>query len=232
MTADPRPLAIIPARGGSKRIPKKNVRPFLGRPIIVYAIEAALKSRVFSQVMVSTDDPKIAAVARRAGAAVPFLRSKKASDDRATISDAVIEVLDVYAKAGRPFDSFAVVMATAALVTPESLRAADKLMRAKKADSVVAVTRFSFPIQRALKARDGKLSAFTPKHFFARSQDLEPAYHDCGQFFFCRTKRMLADKRALSAKTYALEIPESRCQDIDTKEDWRIAELKYRLMRR
>ena len=209
MSRDLRPLAIIPARGGSKRIPRKNVRPFLGKPIIRYAIEAALKSGVFAQVMVSTDDPKIAAVAERAGAVVPFLRSRRNSNDQATIGDAVIEVLDVYEKAGRPFDYFACIMATAALVTPESLRKADAMMRKHDADSVVAVTRFGFPIQRALKARNGKLSAFTPKHFFERSQDLEPAFHDCGQFFFCRTARMIADKRALSAKTYALEIPES-----------------------
>lgn len=230
MSPRPRPVAIIPARGGSKRIPRKNVRPFLGKPMLSYAVAAALRSGVFAEVMVSTDDPEIARAARRAGAVVPFPRSRRTSGDRATISEAVIEVLGEYAKAGRPFEYFACIMATAALVTPESLRRADALMRAKDADSVVAVTRFGFPIQRALRVRDGRLSAFTPRHFFARSQDLEPAFHDCGQFFFCRTARFVADRRALSRKTYALEVPASQAQDIDTEEDWRIAELKYRLL--
>ncbi len=232
MIARTLPLAIIPARGGSKRIPRKNVKSFLGRPIISYAIEAAKASGVFGQVMVSTDDPAIAKIAEKAGAVVPFLRSRDNSSDQATISEAVIEVLDVYEKAGRPIDYFCCLMATAALVTPESLRRADTLMRAKRADSVVAVTRFDFPIQRALRVREGRLSAFTPQHFFKRSQDLEPASHDCGQFFFSRTKPFLADKRALSRKTYALEVPASQAQDIDTEDDWKIAELKYKLMRR
>lgn len=227
-----RPVAIIPARGGSKRIPRKNAKLFHGRPIIEYPIRAALESGVFSEVAVSTDDEEIAEIARRAGANTPFKRSAAVSGDSATIGEAVLEVLAHYEKAGRPADSFACVMATAAFATPERLREADRLMREKDADSVVAVTRFDFPIQRALRVRDGKLSSFSPEHFFARSQDLEPAFHDCGQFFFCRSAVFAADKRALSDKTWALEVPASQTQDIDTEEDWRLAELKFEMMRR
>jgi N-acylneuraminate cytidylyltransferase len=231
MTAG-KPVAIIPARGGSKRIPRKNVKLFHGRPIVEYAVRAALRSGVFSEVLVSTDDPRIAAIARKAGAAVPFLRSKKNASDRASISEAVIEAIEGLRAGGRRFDYFACVMATAAFVTPERLRQADALMRRERADSVVAVTRFEFPIQRAMRITGGKIAHFTPRHFHSRSQDLEPAFHDCGQFFFCKTGVFLRDRRAFSDKTYALEVPASQTQDIDTPEDWKIAELKFRLMRR
>ena len=232
MITEARPLAVIPARGGSRRIPGKNLRLFHGKPIIHYAIEAAVKSGLFCEVMVSTDDGAIADAARSAGSTVPFLRSNKNSDDRATLNDALAEVLEAYEKQGRKFQSFACIMATAAFVTPDQLRDAFTLMRERNADSVVAVTRFGFPIQKALRLTDGRLTMFAREHDRVLTQEFEPAFHDCGQFFFCKTPEFLVERRVMNDKTYAYEIPESHAQDIDNEEDWRMAELKYDLVRR
>ncbi len=223
-------VAIITARGGSKRIPRKNIKPFLGKPIIQYAIDAALHSGSFDEVMVSTDDAEIADIARQCGAKVPFLRSEKTSNDFATTSDVILEVLNEYISRGENFDQFCCMYPTAPFVTAYKLKKAMDMLSASDADTVFPVTRFSFPILRSLKIEDGLLKMNWPEHLNTRSQDLAPAFHDCGQFYVMRTKRFLEKKRILTDYTIPFEMPESEVQDIDTLTDWHLAELKYKLL--
>jgi len=220
-------VAIITARGGSKRIPRKNIKAFLGQPIIKYAIDAALQSGSFDEVMVSTDDAEIADIARQCGAKVPFLRSEKTSNDFATTSDVILEVLNEYISRAEKFDQFCCMYPTAPFVTAEKLKKAMEMLSASDADTVFPVTRFSFPILRSLKIEDGKLKMNWPEHLNTRSQDLAPAFHDCGQFYVMRTDRFLEKKRILTDNTIPFEMPESEVQDIDNEEDWKIAEIKY-----
>ena len=222
-------IAIIPARGGSKRIPRKNVRPFLGRPILQYSVDAALASGCFDEVMVSTDDQEIADVARAAGARVPFFRSADASDDHATTADVLIEVLNTYADASRTFRDGCCIYPTAPFVTAGDLSAGAAALDADPSlAGVITVTRFSYPIQRALKIMDGRISMMQPEYMNTRSQDLEPAYHDAGQFYWFRVARFLETRSLMAPPTAALVLPEWRVQDIDNEDDWRLAELKLR----
>ena len=222
-------VAIITARGGSKRIPRKNVRPFLGRPIIAYSIEAALASGLFDEVMVSTDDDEIADVAREHGAAVPFMRSAATSDDHATTAQVLAEVLRTYADAGRSFEYACCIYPTAPFVTADKLR--EGLARLEEgADAVIPVTRFGFPIWRSFRMDDGHLAYNWPEHAPRRSQDLPPAYHDAGQFYFFRTAAFLEGGQLVGANTVGIEVDEMEVQDIDTEQDWQLAELKYRLL--
>lgn len=221
-------IAIITARGGSKRIPKKNIKEFCGKPIIAYSIEAALNSNVFDEVMVSTDSEEIKAVAEQYGASVPFLRSEVTSNDFATTADVIEEVLNSYKIFGRLFDSFACIYPTAPFVTKERL--ADAASYLNEADAVVSVVKYSFPPQRAFVLRDGFVAYQFPEFERSRSQDLEPIYHDCGQFYMCNTEEFL-DKHSLilnNTKPYIL--PEEEVQDIDTMSDWEIAEAKYSVL--
>lgn len=221
-------LAIIPARGGSKRIPRKNIRPFRGKPMLGWPVEAALGSGLFDEVMVSTDDDEIAETARALGAEVPFLRSAKASDDHATTADVLQEVLGAYAGQGRDFPLACCLYPTAPFVTPEDLRAGRETLLAGGFDTVLPVARFSFPIWRAL-SRDGagRVRFAFPDHALARSQDLPEAYHDAGQWYWFRTAPFLASGTLLGANTGSLCLPMIRVQDIDTEEDWALAELKH-----
>ena len=223
-------VAIITARGGSKRIPRKNIKSFLGKPIIAYSIEAARQSGVFDEVMVSTDDAEIAAVARELGAAIPFMRSAKSSDDHATSAMVISEVLEEYQNLGKPFDYFCCLYPTAPFIAAERLREAFNLLLKSGSDAVLPVVRFSFPIQRALKIENNLVSMIWPENLNVRSQDLMPAYHDCGQFYLLKVKEFLAQKKLYADKTTPLIIPESEVQDIDNEEDWKIAEIKYRLI--
>ena len=177
-------VCIITARGGSKPIPRKNIRDFLGKPIMAYSIEAALKSGVFDEVMVSTDDEEIAAVAREYGAQVPFMRSAATANDYATTKDVLLEVLDEYEKRGRSFEMICCVYPTAPFGTEEKLKAAYNILKDSDADELLPVIPFSFPPQRAFVIRSGSLVFQYPEYQFTRSQDLEPIYHDCGQFTF------------------------------------------------
>lgn len=227
-----RALAIIPARGGSKRIPRKNVRPFAGKPMLQHSVEAARASGCFAEIMVSTDDEEIAAVARTAGATVPFARSAAASDDHAPLATVVIEVLRSYAERERAFDEVCLLLATAPLVTAARLREGEALLRSSHADAVVPVVAFSFPILRALRLKDGRLSFMWPEHELTRSQDLEPAYHDAGQFYWLRTASFLAQRRLFAAHTVAMPLSPVEVQDIDTDDDWALAELKHAVLHR
>ena len=219
-------IAIITARGGSKRIPKKNIRDFCGQPIIAYSIKAALDSGVFNEVMVSTDSEEIAYIAEMNGAVVPFLRSEQTSNDYATTADVLREVLDQYVLRDCFFDWFACIYPTAPFVRPDRLRRAAELLN--ESDSVISVVKFSFPPQRAFVIRDGQLKYIYPEYERTRSQDLEPEYHDCGQFYFCKTELFYQHHSLILPNTKACIIPEEEVQDIDTISDWTIAELKYR----
>ncbi len=219
-------IAIITARGGSKRIPKKNIKSFCGKPIIAYSIEAALKSGLFSEVMVSTDSEEIAEIAREYGAKVPFLRSEATSNDFATTRDVLIEVLDRYGELGEKFDIMTCIYPTAPFVTAEKLQKAVELLASSDADAVMPVVAYSFPPQRAMVVRDGCLEYQYPEHKNTRSQDLEPIYHDCGQFYVYRAD-VYAGEIQGSGKVLPIEMPEAETQDIDNLSDWMIAEIKY-----
>ncbi len=225
-------IAIIPARGGSKRIPRKNIKPFLGKPIIAYSIEAAQKSGLFAEIMVSTDDPEIAAVAKTYGASVPFYRSPQTANDFATIGDVVDEVLTTYEKNGKTFDCVCCLLATAPFILPQRIQEAYQLMLDKHYNSVFPIVRFSYPIQRALRLTDGKVSMFQPENFAKRSQDLEPAYHDSGQFYWMRVEEFKKQKRFFAQNSGAIILPETEVQDIDTEEDWKLAECKYQWLKK
>jgi N-acylneuraminate cytidylyltransferase len=223
-------LCIIPARSGSKRIPKKNIRNFLGKPIIAYSIETALKSGVFDEVMVSTDDVEIAELAMSYGAKVPFYRSKENADDFATTFDVINEVIAEYQKLHKQFDQACCFYATAPLVSAKSINDAFSLLEKNKFDTVFPAIRFGFPIQRAIQI-DGnqKMSLIAPEHEQTRSQDLEPAYHDAGQFYVFNIKDILKKGKLWTDNTGIIEISENSAQDIDNEVDWQLAELKYQL---
>lgn len=224
-------IAIIPARGGSKRIPRKNIKDFLGKPIIAYSIEAAIKSGVFDEIMVSTDDLQIAEIAQKFGATVPFLRSAELSDDNATTSAVLIEVLNEYKKTGQSFNYGCCIYACAPFINPQKIKSGLELMRKKQANGAIPVTKFSYPIQRALKIEDEKLSMIDPKNLNARSQDLAPTYHDIGQYYWFNAENLLEEKTLFPKNSVAIITPEIEVQDIDTREDWRIAELKYKILK-
>lgn len=225
-------VAVITARGGSKRIPRKNIKPFLGKPIITYSIQAALEAGIFDEVMVSTDDEEIAELAKAAGAAVPFFRSKDTANDYATTTDVMLEVLKSYHRLGKEFDSACCIYPTAPFVSAEKLKTAMALLTEKEADSVLPVVRFSFPPQRSVIMEDGFLKFRWPEHMFTRSQDLEPYYHDAGQFYCLKVESFLQQKKLVMDKTVPYEQPELAVQDIDTEEDWEIAEVKYKVLHR
>lgn len=222
-------LAIITARGGSKRIPGKNIKEFCGKPIINYSIAAAIESRAFDEVMVSTDDEQIASVARNAGAVVPFFRSDETSGDYATTDEVIAEVLLKYREMGKEFESFCCIYPTAPFITADRLREAmDKL---KEHESVTPVVQFSYPPQRGFIIENERLVRRYPEFASARSQDLEKLYHDSGQFYACRTKAFFRDNTTDVDDMVPVILSDLEVQDIDTFEDWAIAEQKYRSLK-
>lgn len=223
-------LAIIPARGGSKRIPRKNIKEFLGKPIIAYSIEAALNCGLFDEVMVSTDDAEIAELAQKYGAQVPFFRSDTTSGDFATTAVVLEEVISRYAAAGKTFAYGCCLYPTAPLIKVSALKEALQLLEGQMYDSVFPVLKYSYPIWRSLKLERGKASMNWPKNLNSRSQDLPPAYHDAGQFYWFSVEAFLAKKNLFTDNTGAIELEEQEVQDIDTLTDWKLAELKYQLM--
>lgn len=224
-------LCIIPARGGSKRIPRKNIRPFLGKPIIAYSIETALESGLFDEVMVSTDDDEIAKIAAEHGAKVPFLRSEENSDDHASTYDVIEEVLNEYKKEGSAFKSVCCIYPCAPFVTTERLKEGCQLLIDEQLDSVFPIMEFSYPIQRAIRVQNGKVELFTPSYINYRSQDIEKSYHDAGQFYWINTANMLRKKGILTDNCRGIVITEIEGQDIDNEMDWKLAELKFKLFR-
>lgn len=224
-------LAIITARGGSKRIPRKNIKPFLGKPIIEYTIDAAIKSGAFQEVMVSTDDLEIVEVSTKAGAVVPFMRSEKTANDYATTLDVLLEVVEEYEKRGQHFDYLCCLYPTAPFVTAEAINDAMNILVNEKADTVFPVVKFSFPPQRCMVVKDGKLVAKWPEYTQTRSQDLEPYYHDCGQFYCINVNSLLEQRKIMMDNVLPYYQDEINVQDIDTMEDWAIAEMKYKILK-
>lgn len=223
-------VAIITARGGSKRIPRKNVKEFLGKPILLYSIEAALNSGIFEEVMVSTEDEEIAELARKAGAVVPFMRGDENANDYATTTDVLLEVVGEYEKRGKHFEFGCCIYPTAPFVTAEKLRDGMEKLAASDADTLMPVVPFSFPPQRGMVIREDKLQFVQPEHALTRSQDLEHWYHDVGQFYCFRTENFKRNKILTVGNVLPYVVSELEVQDIDTISDWKIAEMKYEAM--
>lgn len=224
-------IAIITARGGSKRIPRKNIKEFCGKPIIAYSIEAALNSKLFDEVMVSTDDEEIAEIAREYGAAVPFMRSEATSNDFATTADVLLEVLSEYKKIGKEFDYHCCLYPTAPFVTAEKLREAMSLIMSNDADCVAPYAQFSVPPQwRAEIDDNGYVTFEEPDLLVVRSQDLPSMYYDPGQFYLYNTKNYVANNGRITNKMSAIKVSEMEVQDIDNIDDWKMAEIKYNMM--
>lgn len=224
-------LAIITARGGSKRIPKKNIKEFCGKPIIAYSIESALQSKIFDEVMVSTDSEEIADIARKYGARVPFMRSTQNSGDYAVTADVLREVVSEYHKQGQEFDYVACIYPTAPFVTAEKLQDAYNKLIENHAESINPVVPFSFPPQRCQVIENGLLKYKWPENYPKRSQDLEQYYHDVGQFYIYKIDALINKQRV-----DWIEIPyvlsELEVQDIDNEIDWAMAEMKYNLLKK
>ncbi len=225
-------LAIIPSRGGSKRIPRKNIRDFFGFPIIKYPINVALKSACFDEVMVSTDDQEIAALAKSYGAAVPFLRSQANADDQATTIEVVQEVVLAYAKQGKEFETICCLYPTAVFVTPKLLQKAARMIQEPDTDEIVTIVPYEHPLERALVVVDESpyITFRTKEYAKTRTQDLPVSYHDAAQVYFLKTKAFLAEKAMFLTRTKPIIMDPNYVQDIDTLDDWSVAERKYEVM--
>lgn len=220
-------LAIIPARGGSKRIPRKNVKPFLGKPMLAYSIEAALATGLFDEVMVSTDDEEIAEVARQYGAKVPFMRNPATANDYATLADVMKEVLTEYKNRGQEFDNSCLILATCPMLQSQDISSAYNRLTSSDFTMVYPVVLFSYPIWRCLDLEeDGSMSRHWPEFENSRSQDLPKQYHDTGTFYWYKNAEWLAG----NVKIGGIEVDETTIQDIDTETDWKLAEMKYKLL--
>jgi len=222
-------IVVIPARGGSKRIPLKNIKPFYGKPMIAWSIEAAKACGLFEHIIVSTDDADIARIAVQYGAEVPFERPAELSDDFTGTGAVVKHALEWCIANIGPVDFVCTLYATAPFIKPQDIINGFELLKGGDCQMTFTVTSFSFPIQRAVKiASNGSVSMFQPENFFARSQDLESAYHDAGQLYWATTKAVLQDLSAFSEVSKAQILPRYKVQDIDTQEDWVRAELMYK----
>lgn len=224
-------VAVIPARGGSKRIPRKNIKAFCGKPMIAWSIEAALASECFDAVVVSTDDAEIAEVAKSYGASVPFVRPPELSDDHTGTIPVIAHAVQWFIDSGQRPDHVCCIYATAPFVTAEAIKAGLQVLESKESDYVFSVTSYAFPIQRAIRfSQDEKIEMFQPEHFSTRSQDLEEAYHDAGQFYWGMADAWL-EKRVIFGKNSSIVLlPRHRVQDIDTFEDWARAEWMFKAM--
>lgn len=223
-------LGIITARGGSKRIPRKNIKEFCGKPIISYSITAALESKIFDQVMVSTDDVEIGEISKKYGATIPFFRSEKTANDIAATHEVLLEVLSMYENMGEHFDYICCIYPTAPFVTSDKLKTAMDMLISQDLSTVLPIVPFSFPLQRGFVLRDKQVKFMYPEHEFTRSQDLETIYHDCGQFYCLKVSDFLEEQRLVMKKAKPIIVSELEAQDIDNEDDWKLAEIKYRKM--
>lgn len=224
-------IAIIPARGGSKRIPRKNIKLFHGKPMIAYSIEAAKQSGCFDKIIVSTDDQEIAEVALQYGAEVPFLRPKEISDDYATTMDVIQHAMQWYESQNVEIGLLCCIYATAPFILSSDLSQGLEVVSADGVEFVFSATSFAFPIQRAITLNEnGRVKMFQPEHLIARSQDLKEAYHDAGQFYWGKKSAFKEGKVIFSEHSKVILIPRKRAQDIDTPEDWEMAEALYSVL--
>lgn len=223
-------LCIIPARGGSKRIPRKNIKDFLGKPIIAYSIEAAIKSNLFDEVMVSTDDEEIQEIAKKYGAKVPYLRSEKNSDDFATTFEVIDEVISYYKGQNREFENTCCLYPTAPFITSKRLIDANELLLKNEIEAIFTIVQYSYPIQRSLWLNEkGDIKMNWEENIKKRSQDLKINFHDAGQFYFYNTESYLSKNGVFNLKSKPIVLSELEVQDIDNEIDWKLAELKYKL---
>lgn len=224
-------LAIIPARGGSKRIPRKNIKPFCGKPMIAWSIEAALRSACFDQVVVSTDDAEIADVARQYGASVPFMRPAELSDDHTGTIPVIRHAIEWFNAQGQAVEQTCCLYATAPFVSAEDICRGLEILQGNACDYAFSVTSYAFPIQRAIRLTEqGRVEMFNPEHFNTRSQDLEEAYHDAGQFYWGRAEAWRKGRMIFGPNSMPVILPRHRVQDIDTPEDWVRAEWLFKAM--
>ncbi|WP_301361552.1 pseudaminic acid cytidylyltransferase [Stutzerimonas nitrititolerans] len=224
-------LAIIPARGGSKRIPRKNIKPFCGKPMIAWSIEAALESGCFDRVIVSTDDGEIAEVARQYGAEVPFMRPLDLSDDHTGTIPVIRHAIETINSQDRAVEQACCLYATAPFIRAEDLMRGLEILQGSGSDYAFSVTSYAFPVQRAIRLTpEGRVEMFNPEHFNTRSQDLVEAYHDAGQFYWGRAKAWLQGQMIFSPASLPVMLPRHRVQDIDTPEDWVRAEWMFKAM--
>lgn len=225
-------IAIIPARGGSKRIPGKNIKPFAGKPVIGYSIEAALCAEIFDQVIVSTDSEKIAETAKECGAAVPFIRPAELSDDHTPTAPVIEHALKWFIANGKPVSYACCIYATAPFVKPSYIQEGYNRITSKNLSSVFSVTSFPFPVFRALKITgNGSLEMIWPEYEMARSNDLIECYHDAGQFYWLNCDRFLKTLKIYGEDAEPVILPRYRVQDIDTPEDWKTAEHMYQALK-
>lgn len=221
-------LAIIPARGGSKRIPRKNINEFCGKPMIAWSIEAARQSDCFSHIVVSTDDAEIAEIAKQWGAEVPFMRPAALSDDHTGTLPVIRHAIEWFIQQGEPAEQVCCIYATSPFITPEDIRRGLEILTVTGSDYAFSVTSYPFPIQRAIRITpQGRVEMFQPEQFNSRSQDLEEAFHDAGQFYWGRASAWLAEKKIFSPDASPVLLPRHQVQDIDTMEDWLRAELMF-----
>lgn len=224
-------LAVIPARGGSKRIPRKNIKPFCGKPMIAWSVEAALQSSCFDQVVVSTDDDEIAEVARQYGATVPFIRPTALADDRTGTTSVIRHAIEWHQAQVRSPEQVCCIYATAPFVSAEDLRRGQLALVESASDYAFSVTSYAFPIQRAVRITPAnRVEMFNPERFNTRSQDLEEAFHDAGQFYWGTTDAWLQERCIFGANSVPIMLPRHRVQDIDTPEDWARAEWLFKAM--
>ena len=222
-------VAVIPARGGSKRIPRKNIKEFCGKPMIAWSIEAALQSDCFKRVIISTDDVEIAEVAKSYGAEVPFMRPSVLSDDHTGTIPVIRHAIEWFIQHGQRPDLACCIYATAPFVTPSDILRGFEILTDTGSDYALSVTNYPFPIQRAIRiTSDGRVQMFDPKQFGSRSQDLEEAYHDAGQFYWGKASAWLSENAIFTPDTSPVMLPRHQVQDIDSLEDWYQAELMFK----
>lgn len=220
-------LCIIPARGGSKRIPRKNIKPFLGKPMLAYSIEAALATGLFDEVMVSTDDEEIADVARQYGAKVPFMRSAETANDYATLADVLHEVLNRYEEQGKIFDNMCCILATSPMLQSEDISNGFNTLINSEFSTIVPIVEFSYPILRSFKMDENNAIDYNwPEYAKSRSQDLPKAYHDSGTFYWNKIELWKSGQ----INRGGVVVSEETVQDIDTEQDWKLAEMKYKIL--
>ncbi|WKJ89677.1 pseudaminic acid cytidylyltransferase [Methylomonas montana] len=225
-------IAVIPARGGSKRIPRKNIKDFCGKPMIAWSIEAAEASKLFDHIIVSTDDAEIACVAREYGAEIPFMRPPELANDYAGTIPVINHAIRWFAEQGEAPQTVCCIYATAPFIIAADLRIGYETLIAANSDYAFSVTSFPFPIQRAIRfTPNGRLAMFHPEQFNTRSQDLEESFHDAGQFYWGRSEAFLRELPLFSEAAAPVFLPRYRVQDIDTLEDWRRAELMFKVLR-